>query len=249
MRAKVFRDNLVWSFFRVPSMRKEKFDALKAIVLIFSAYLGFWILFSLIFGDFIVAENSSISALIEEIADSLIIILLLRAAKKSYSITFTEMAITFKLPWKNISFGFLLGLILWLGAGVISDMLRPILPQWAMLPKEHNFVDQFANIQGVEKVILFFVIGFTTPVIEEIFHRGLIYSVLKRGFSIKSTIIFSCVLFGLGHIFPELVVISFLIGCGLAWLRERGKSLIGPIIAHITINCLSLVSSLGGFHG
>lgn len=230
-------------------MGSERLEALKIVILIVSIYTAFWILFGILVGDFIGNEISSISALIEEIADSLLIIFLLRAAKQSYSITYTEMAITFQMPCRNMLFGLLIGIALWFGAGVLSGMLRPVFPQWALLPKDYNFLGQYANSQGIEKGILFFIFGFTTPVLEEIFHRGLIYSVLRRGFSAISTIIFSSVLFGLGHFYPESVVISFLIGWGLAWLRDRGKSLIGPIIAHITINCLSLVFSSGGFHG
>jgi hypothetical protein len=30
-------------------------------------------------------------------------------------------------------------------------------------------------------------------------------------------------------------------GCGLTWLREYERSLLGPIVAHMTINCLSLL--------
>ena len=226
-------------------MSGKKIWALKTVAMILSIYYGFWIILGIVLGNF---EISGASALIENFIDAMIILLLLRAVERSYSITVSEMTITFQLPWKNFSLGLLVGVTFWLGAGIISETLRPVLPLWTIVPKEYNFVTQYANSQGLLKVALFFAVGFITPVIEEVLYRGLIYSILRRGFFVPATLILSSGIFGLVHVYPELVVISFLIGCGLAWLRERGKSLVCPIVAHTTINCFSLLFS-GCYHG
>jgi len=223
----------------------EKLWALKTVALILSFDFGFWILLGIVFGDF---GDSGASALAEDMTGTLVVLLLLRAAKRTCLMTLSEMAITSWWPWKNVLLGLLLGAGLWLSAGAISVLLRPVLPDWAILPEEYNFTAQFAKSHGAERIILFFVFGFTTPFIEEVLFRGLIYSILRRAFSVLGTMIISSALFGLGHIYLEVGLISFFIGCGLAWLREQCKSLDGPIIAHMTVNCLSLTFFSGDFN-
>lgn len=224
-------------------MRGEKCWALKSVVLILLVYLGSSLLFEILAGDIIGSEPSLSSILIGEMVDGIIILLLLRAASQSYSINLSDIGITYQLPWKDLFLGLLLGGALWLGAGIISDALRPLIPSWTMVPEEYDFVTLYANSQGMERAFLFLAMAFTTPVIEELLFRGLIYSILKRGFSVHASVILSSSLFGLWHAYLELIVISFLIGYGLAWLREKGKSLVGPIMAHTTINSMSIVFS------
>ena len=195
---------------------------------------------SIVFWDF---GNTETSLLIEDMIDAVVIFLLLRVAIRTYSISLSEMAITFQWSWRRILFGLVMGMVLWLGAGVISDVLSPVLPSWAIVPEEYNFVAQFGKSRGMAKTLLFFILAVMTPVIEEIFFRGLIHSVLKRAFSIHGAIIISSSVFAVTHVYPEVVIISFLMGCSLAWLRERDKSLLGSMIAHTTVNGLSLAFS------
>lgn len=220
-------------------MGREKIQVLKSVALIVIIYEGFWIFWGVLLWD---RGDTGVAALIEDIANVGVVFLLVRSTQQMYPMTLQEMAIPSRLSLKNASLGLLLGIGFWLGASAISDMLRLILPAWASVPEEYNFSAQFAQSHGTERAILFFVFGITTPVIEEIFSRGLIYSVLKQAFSTPWTIVLSSALFGLGHIYLEAVIITFFIGCGLAWNRERRKSLLEPIMAHITINSLTLMS-------
>lgn len=221
-------------------MSRKKFSALKATGLILSLYVGFWILI----GFLQKARTVSVSSiLLDDALNGLVILLLVVIIKKGYQITFAEMALTCPNVGTNVWLGLLMGGLLWMGAGVLSDTTEHIVPPWLMVPMKYDFLAIYAGSRGVSRAILFFVFGFTTPLIEEIFFRALIHSVLRRGFSPLATLILSSGIFGLWHVYPSLVVATFLIGCGLTWLREYGKSLLGPIVAHTTINCLSLIFS------
>ena len=71
---------------------------------------------------------------------------------------------------------------------------------------------------------------------EEVFFRGLLYSVLKQSFSVRSAILISAGFFGIMHLEIIRIISAFLIGCLFAVLREKYSSLIPPLIAHSLLN-------------
>jgi len=85
------------------------------------------------------------------------------------------------------------------------------------------------------------VVAGVAPVVEELIYRGLGFSLLER-YGKWVAIIAVGVLFGASHgllrAWPELSVL----GCGLAWLRLRTRSVYPGMILHSTFNTLALAA-------
>ncbi len=78
------------------------------------------------------------------------------------------------------------------------------------------------------------------PVLEEIFFRGIIFSLLRTRYSLWFSIFFSSLLFGLIHLLPLQIISAGLGGALLAWLYERCGTLWVPILLHAINNLLAV---------
>ena len=219
-------------------MRKGRLSALRAVCLILCLHLGLWVFIGFLQGA---STRSVSSTLRNETLDALVILLVVVFCKKIYLITFEEMGMKYPRPGSKVWLCLLIGGLLWVVVDSVSDAIDQLVPASLSVPMEYDFSAIYAHSRGFSRVGLFFVLGFVTPAVEEIFFRGLIYAALKRGFSPIGSLILSSGIFGLWHVYPSLIVAAVLIGCGLTWLREYESSLLGPIMAHTTINCLSLI--------
>ena len=74
------------------------------------------------------------------------------------------------------------------------------------------------------------------PVSEEVFFRGLMYTALRDRWGLGWAIIGSSLVFSLLHLAPAHVPVLFLVGAGLALLRQGTGSLLPGIVAHIGFN-------------
>ena len=227
-------------------MKKEKLTALRAVVLNVCLYLGFGVSFGILIDLFVGPARLPLSVLLESIGRGSVVLCLVIMTRQSYSITFAEMGLKYRGLWQDILYGALLGASLSLVAGLLSDVMGPMLPEWGKVPQRYDFVALYRSSQGAWRAILLFVFIVSTSIIEEIFYRGIVQSVLRRAFSFLATLLLSSGLFGLFHVYPELAIPAFVIGCGLTLLREWRKSLVGPITAHATGNCLALIFSDSG---
>lgn len=75
-----------------------------------------------------------------------------------------------------------------------------------------------------------------TPILEELFHRGIIFNLLKRRFSVLTSVILSSVLFSLIHGNPILMINSFIHGLIFAYIYHRFGNIIYPIVLHALVN-------------
>ena len=110
---------------------------------------------------------------------------------RSCSVIVSEMGLIVHIPWSGVALGVIVGLILSLLIDIVSETMKPIIPDWGRVPQEYDFVAFYAGSKGVWKAILFLIFGFNTPVIEEISFRGIIHSVLRRAFLIPATLLLS----------------------------------------------------------
>ena len=80
------------------------------------------------------------------------------------------------------------------------------------------------------------------PIAEEIMFRGIIYTSLRQKRSRATSLVFSAFIFTFVHMevihFGEIFVMGIL----LAYLYERTRSLITPIVLHIAINLFSVIA-------
>lgn len=79
-------------------------------------------------------------------------------------------------------------------------------------------------------------LGVLVPVAEELIFRGLIYTRMKRFFSVKMAIILSAVLFAIYHGNPIQMIFAFPMAVILAAVYEHGKAFVFPVLFHMGVN-------------
>lgn len=111
-----------------------------------------------------------------------------------------------------------------------------LVQQWKLL--EHETWWQAAT--------LFVVIGFTGPLLEEVFYRGVLFDRLGRGIGAWGAWLVSSVVFAVSHPSPRDWPSLLLVGLVLGDLRRVGGSIWPSLGAHIAFNCSTLLAVVWG---
>lgn len=124
-------------------------------------------------------------------------------------------------------FSFAYSSILYAIFHTVSSSNNPIIDQ----------VHQALNLKSVLPIILIYVLtALTTPIVEEVFFRGICYSIFKKRYGVLGGAIISGAIFGVAHLDPNSFVVLTLLGAGLAILYERTGRLSACIFAHFLWN-------------
>jgi membrane protease YdiL (CAAX protease family) len=100
-----------------------------------------------------------------------------------------------------------------------------------------NSISAIALAVGVRGVLI--------PIYEELFVRSLLLNTLCTRFSLTSCILISATIFALLHA-PNRVISSFFFGIFTALLFLKYRTIVVPIVLHVTTNvCLSMLEALG----
>lgn len=140
-------------------------------------------------------------------------------------------------PWPPASWfikGCKAGLIWSAGFGLITGLLFAILLAIGTNPLD--YIRAPMPIGAADIVLLFLVGGILSPVAEEIFFRGILYSYLRR-WGVAAAVILSTLLFAIAHAGGSQIPVTQLIG-GLVFAiaYEREDNLMAPITIHILGN-------------
>lgn len=103
---------------------------------------------------------------------------------------------------------------------------------WFMLEKPSHLLLQLSL--GISVCI-------TSPVWEELLFRGLIQSSIEGRYGIRRAIIFSSLLFSLGHVIPAMVFPLFLGSLVAGWTVYRTRSIFSGIMIHFIGNTIAVV--------
>lgn len=87
--------------------------------------------------------------------------------------------------------------------------------------------------------------GILVPLFEELFFRGLVYSWLRTRRAAAIAIPLSALAFAVVHLRIEVMIVAFAMGCLLAWLYEKSRSILPCILLHQTFNTAQLVFVYG----
>ncbi|MCL2860501.1 MAG: CPBP family intramembrane metalloprotease [Oscillospiraceae bacterium] len=89
--------------------------------------------------------------------------------------------------------------------------------------------------------VLIICTGILTPIVEEIIFRGIIFNRLKEyNIGLQVSIIIQAVIFGIIHFNIVQSTYAMIIGIFFAVIYEKKKTIVAPIIAHMTFNLFAI---------
>lgn len=105
----------------------------------------------------------------------------------------------------------------------------------------HFFSEQMSNISE-EPFLMFLLVSFFAPIIEEILFRGIIQKgMINNGVKPKTAILISAFVFGFIHFNPWQFVGAFLLGIVLGVVYFKAKSLLMSILLHSFNNTIAAI--------
>ena len=137
------------------------------------------------------------------------------------------------------------------GIGIATLIVLQGLERLLPLPQKGPF-DEFFKRPLDAYAFAFLAIAFA-PFMEELFFRGFLYPVLARRLGIAFGVFLTALPFALIHVFeykawgPVLVV--FLVGVVLTWVRAKWRSVAASFIVHAIYNGVPIVAAIIASHG
>ncbi len=131
------------------------------------------------------------------------------------------------------------------GGAVVFLVVRGVLEiykQSAVLPEPSSPLRTLVDEGGTAFLFLVIASGIVTPILEEIFYRGILLGFLRDvGTPTAGTLLFQAVLFALAHTGPAVPIMVFVgLGFGILFWRQGLSS---AIVAHIVYNSAILVEA------
>lgn len=151
-----------------------------------------------------------------------------------------EEKLSHPLPLGKIIGWTALGIVLAWGAQLIAILI------------ETNLLGINEGSENTESIIditrmnpLFFIIPvFTAPILEELIFRKIIFGTLYKRMNFFLAVLISSFLFGVLHLELQHILIYFAMGVALAYVYVKTKRIIVPILVHMGMNALVVISQL-----
>jgi membrane protease YdiL (CAAX protease family) len=93
-----------------------------------------------------------------------------------------------------------------------------------------------SSVTGPEVLVLLLSVGAITPIVEEVFFRGVMYRSLAEAMPWWHAVLFSSAVFALLHS-ASMMPIAFALGAASALLLEKTGSLLPCVLLHAGMNC------------
>jgi len=107
-------------------------------------------------------------------------------------------------------------------------------------PEQTEVTDMFGS-SPVSFIITMVLVALLTPVVEELFFRGIIHQGLEQRLGFFWGAIISSSIFALAQIDPTIYIPIFILGFGFAYLMHKTKSLWPGIAGHFLVNSLAVI--------
>ena len=175
---------------------------------------------------------------ISVVSETVLALMTLGFAQMAFRVTPAQLGL--RRPTRRwwVLWGVGTGVALLIISSIIEWALRvffgphPVQPQALALAKHHGVLPFLLDIMSV---------SIAAPIAEETFFRGFVFAGLAQRMSPIIAMAISAGLFGIAHLEKWSFLPIFAIGFGLAWLYYRTRSLWVNIVAHSTVNTISLV--------
>lgn len=111
-------------------------------------------------------------------------------------------------------------------------------------PETQHAIQQITQESDAPATLLPIIVSavIIAPIVEEIFFRGFIYNILKKHSSILVAALASGLFFGAVHISLVQCIILTVFGIVQCFLYEHTRSILFPILLHLTFNGLSIAA-------
>lgn len=94
---------------------------------------------------------------------------------------------------------------------------------------------------NISLLVSFISSGIVGPIYEEILFRYLLYNRIKEFNSQKKALLITTIIFASFHLTPIKIIYAFILGLILNIFYEKDKSIISPILIHISANSIVLL--------
>jgi len=128
----------------------------------------------------------------------------------------------------------LLGITLHLAIATVVELI-PFPDQWI-----DSYNDASSSIGNASTTMLILSVSLIGPLAEELLFRGLIYTRLRNAMPGAAAALISSLLFGLAHGTVIWFFYTFVVGLICVWCFQRFRTLLAPILLHITFNLISI---------
>lgn len=134
-----------------------------------------------------------------------------------------------------LGLGALTPVVMWLG--ILNEALPLPQPQW-LQDMEQSQLELIENVlvRDASAVFNLVMVALTPAICEELLFRGYVQRQAERGLGVVGGIVLTGVLFGLFHLRLTQVVPLAVLGCYLAWLTWRTRSLWPAVAVHLLNN-------------
>ncbi|MEI7615194.1 MAG: CPBP family intramembrane glutamic endopeptidase [Actinomycetota bacterium] len=108
-------------------------------------------------------------------------------------------------------------------------------------------IEELISNNNVSYILLLVVVSVIAPICEEIFFRGFLFEGFKKRWGVPAGIIISSLLFSAAHLDLYNFLPLFAIGCVLAYLFHKTKSLLPVILLHAAYNLILILILVSQF--
>lgn len=143
-------------------------------------------------------------------------------------------------PWPRVAV--LLGLVAVPLALLVATLVTR---QTGTAPQELTRALAGSGLPVVSAVTFFLYIALLLPIAEELVFRGMIFGWIRKWQSFPVANLLCAAAFAIVHMQLIAIVVTFLVGLVLGWLRERSGSVLAPILMHQVYNGATLILTFG----
>lgn len=187
----------------------------------------------------------SASAWTVELADRLIVLMLVYIVVRREGSSWNEMGIKSKKWGRQIGWGLFVGLLL-LGMSIYSEKMFTTL--LFVSPTQHPLVSLVEAAHSWQDLVVpLFLAGIAAPITEEVLYRMFTFLPLTKRFGVAIGSLGSAVIFAVMHFSIFWLAEMLIVGIGLALLYYKTRSLMSAIVAHSFINTSKILMIYFGF--